>query len=273
MKYPNIILLLISFCLISCESTTQQDFTEKVKPEFQTILDSFQLKGSILVYDHHNKTYYSNDFVWSQERNLPASTFKIPNSIIALELGIIQSDSSLIKWNGEDRRLDIWEQDMSFKEAFQLSCVPCYQEIAKNIGVERMRKYLDLFDYQEMIFDSSSIDNFWLEGDSKISQFEQIDFLKKFYFSELPVSERTVNLMKNIFEVEKTANYTFSGKTGWGVRSGKNNGWYVGFLETQQNVYFFAINVVPKEGLEIKNFMSARMDVTKAALKELNLMN
>jgi len=271
-KHQKLILLLMSLSFMGCQLKNSGEITEIETPVFEKILDSFQLKGSILIYNNAGNSYFSNDFSWAKERNLPASTFKIPNSIIAIETGIIQSDTTLLKWDGQKRRLPVWEQDLTFKKAFQVSCVPCYQEIALKIGTARMKEYLDKFGYHEMIFDSATLDKFWLEGDSKISQFEQISFLKRFYFSELPVSERTVKIVKNIMEVEKTDAFTFSGKTGWGMRSGKNNGWYVGFLETKHNVYFFATNVVPKEGLNIANFAAARTDATRAAFKSLGLM-
>lgn len=230
------------------------------------------LKGSILIFDFKNDKYYSNDFSWAKKGNLPASTFKIPNSIIALETGLIVSDSTVLKWDGEKRSMQIWEKDLSFKEAFQLSCVPCFQELARKTGTKRMKNYLEKFGYPGMVFDSSSIDKFWLEGKSRISQFEQIEFIKKFYFSELPVSKKTENIVKNIMLVEKTENYRFSGKTGWGVRDGRNNGWYVGFLEKKENVYFFATNVIPDKNLPINDFLFSRISATKDALRFLKLM-
>ena len=86
------------------------------KPEFGKILDSLKVKGSILIFDVKNMTYYSNDFSWAKTGIIPASTFKIPNSIIALETGIIQSDSTIFKWNGEKRRFKKWEEDLTFKK-------------------------------------------------------------------------------------------------------------------------------------------------------------
>lgn len=124
---------------MSCQQKRAKKVTETKMPVFENILDSFQLKGSILIFDNAGNTFFSNDFDRANERNLPASTFKIPNSIIALETGVIQSDTTTIKWNGEKRRLAVWEQDLTFKNAFQVSCVPCYQEIARKIGVGRMK--------------------------------------------------------------------------------------------------------------------------------------
>ncbi len=203
---------------------------------------------------------------------MPASTFKIPNSIIALETGVIGDDTTVIKWDGQPRRLAVWEQDLQFKDAFRVSCVPCYQEIARKIGTERMNSWLSKLNYPGMIVSDSTIDRFWLEGTSKISQMQQVDFLERFYFSKLPISERTTNIMKQIMQVEKTDAYTLSGKTGWGIRDGKNNAWYVGYLETKGNVYFFATNVIPLPGFDLDNFTTARIEVTKAALREMGLM-
>ena len=197
---------------------------EIVKSEFGNILDSLKVNGSILIFDVRNKTYYSNNFSWAKTGIIPASTFKIPNSIIALETGIIKNDSSIFKWNGEKRRLKKWEEDLTFKKAFQVSCVPCYQEIARKIGVKRMKSYLKKLNYNGMVFDTLTIDDFWLQGKSKFSQMQQIDFLERLYLSKLPISKRNENIMKDIMQIEKTEGYVLSGKSGWGMRNEINNG-------------------------------------------------
>ena len=192
--------------------------------------------------------------------------------MIAVEFGIIEDDTTILKWNGEQRKMDIWEKDLSFKDAFRISCVPCYQEIARKIGTIKMKEYLEKFEYKNMIFDSLTIDNFWLEGNSKISQKQQIDFLRKFYFSKFPISDRTIKIVKNIMEIERTENYILSGKTGLSSIEEKYNGWFVGYVETKSNVYFFATNVIPTDGLNVDDFISSRINVTKNALKQMNIM-
>ncbi|ALU26623.1 MULTISPECIES: class D beta-lactamase [Flavobacteriales] len=264
------IIILVNFTA-NCQ-TKKLNTKEVVKTEFGNILDSLEVNGSILIYDVKNKIYYSNDFSWAKTGVIPASTFKIPNSIIALETGIIKNDSAIFKWNGEKRRFKIWEEDLTFKKAFQVSCVPCYQEIARKVGVKRMKKYLRKLDYKGMVFDTLTIDNFWLEGNSKISQKQQIDFLRKFYFSKFPISDRTIKIVKNIMEIERTENYILSGKTGLSSIEEKYNGWFVGYVETKSNVYFFATNVIPTDGLNVDDFISSRINVTKNALKQMNIM-
>jgi beta-lactamase class D len=169
--------------------------------------------------------------------------------------------------------LPAWEQDLFFRDAFRASCVPCYQEVARKIGAERMKEYLAKLDYGKMIVDSSDIDLFWLEGESKITPEQQVDFLARFYFSKLPVSPRTTDIMKEILVIEKTDSYTLSGKTGWSIRSGNNNGWFVGYIEREGKVYFFAANIDPEIEFNMDLFGVIRTQITMQALKKLGLIN
>jgi len=115
-------------------NSNKQTLTRINSPAFQTILDTADLKGAILIFDSKDKKYYSNDFSWAEKGQLPASTFKIPNSMIALETGVVANDSTLFMWDGKKRAFKIWEQDLIFRNAFKYSCVPCYQEVARGIG-------------------------------------------------------------------------------------------------------------------------------------------
>ncbi|RXG11232.1 beta-lactamase class D [Leeuwenhoekiella aestuarii] len=258
----------------SSENTKNTGIQREIKtPEFQMILDSAGVEGSILIFDLKNDTYYSNDFQWAETGRLPASTFKITNSIIALETGVVENDSTLFKWDGEDRSLESWEQDLILKEAFHYSCVPCYQEVARKIGAQRMSQYVSKLEYGAMDVDSKNIDMFWLEGDSRISQFQQIDFLKRFYESELPISERTEMIMKQMMIIAENENYTLRGKTGWSIRNGNNNGWFVGYIETGDDIYFFATNVEPKPQFNMDLFPMTRKNVTSKAFRQMEIIN
>ncbi len=278
MKKLYVVILLICSCSFMGRSTVRKKLglmvqNEIIKPEFQAILDSANVNGAILIYDLQENMYYSNDFEWAEKGQLPASTFKIPNSIIALETGVVESDSTLFKWNGEPRAYKTWEQNLILKDAFQLSCVPCYQEIARKIGATRMIEYVTVFNYGSIQIDSASIDNFWLAGDSKINQLQQISFLKQFYQSELPISKRTERIMKKIIILEENSDFKLSGKTGWSNNNEINNGWFVGFIEAGNNeVYFFATNIEPKEGFNLDLFPVIRKEVTYKALKEMDIM-
>jgi beta-lactamase class D len=280
MVHYRLIVCIAAFLFVACTNKkNSSEASEKnsspaeiVKQELQDIIDSANMIGSVLVYNPQDSTYYSNDFERCKKGFLPASTFKIVNSIIGLETKVVESDSTLFKWDGKKRRLKVWEEDLMLHEAFKVSCVPCYQEIARKIGVNRMKDYLQQFNYGSMVVDSATIDNFWLEGNSRISQFQQIDFLQRLYKSQLPISERTEKIIKRVMIAEETPAYKISGKTGWATQEGNDIGWWVGYVETKGNVFFFATNVQPKAGLDMEKFPALRKQITADALKALGII-
>ena len=266
--------------LLSCSQPVQKPNAsgkdtqriEVVRTDFQQILDSANVVGSVLVFDPQTNTTYSNDFKRCDNGYLPASTFKIPNSIIALETGVVENDSTLFKWNGEKRRLPVWEQDLIFKDAFRVSCVPCYQEIARKIGVERMKEYLAKLNYGNMVVDSATIELFWLEGESTITMNQQLDFIRRFYTSELPITGRTHSIMEKLLLIDSTDAWKLSGKTGWVTRNGNNIGWFVGYLEKGSKVYFVVTNIEPKEAFNMDLFPVIRKQISLGALRKLNII-
>ncbi|SNR53021.1 beta-lactamase class D [Maribacter sedimenticola] len=278
MRITSIAVFLILF--ISCKENKRTNTLNKeqsvnkniIKPEFQSIIDSSEVKGSILIYDLNKDIYYSNDFEWSNNGNLPASTFKIANSIIGLETGVIENDSVIFKWDGEKKWLKNWEQDLILRDAFQFSCVHCYQEVARKIGSKRMNDYVSKLNYGNLEIDSTNIDKFWLEGESRISQMQQIDFLKRFYNFELPISKRTERIMRNIMLIEETDQYKLSGKSGLSNNNGEYNGWFVGCIELKNNTYLFATNLEPKNEFDFDSFIKKRLDLTLLGLRKLNVL-
>lgn len=257
---------------VSIQQNEEQETSLNTENQlFQEIIDSAQVDGSILIFNLKENAFISNDFDKSGIGHLPASTFKITNSIIALETGVAKNDCTLFKWNGEKRRLKNWEQDLILKQAFHYSCVPCYQEIARSIGVEQMQQHLKNLSYGNMDVDSSNLDLFWLEGYSRINQFEQIDFLRRFYHSELDISDSTESIMKRMMVIEENETYKLSGKTGWSITNEMDNGWFVGYIETKNNTYFFATNISPKQTGHMKNFGSHRKEITFKALAKLGI--
>jgi beta-lactamase class D len=266
--------------LISCSTGPEnRKNTENViagsavfSSDLQNIIDSANVTGAVLVYDPQSNTSWSNDFERCDSGFLPASTFKIPNSIIALETGVVENDSTLFKWNGEKRRLAAWEQDLTFRNAFRVSCVPCFQEIARKIGPVRMNEYLKKLNYGNMKADSSNIDVFWLEGESRISMNQQMNFITRFYNKELPITERTRDILKRMMILENNEKYIFSGKTGWSIRNGNNNGWFVGYLETKGSVYFVVTNIEPREAFNMDLFPKIRTQISLEAFKKLHII-
>ena len=135
-----------------------------------------------------------------------------------------------------------------------------------------MIESLDKLKYGSMKFDSVSLDIFWLEGESKISQMQQIDFLERLYLSKLPISKRTETIMKRLLVIKETNEYNISGKTGWSMRNGQDNGWFVGYVESQGKTYFFATNIDPTEQFDMNKFSATRKEITYRALEHLKII-
>lgn len=268
----NILFFLI-LLFVSCDfQGNKPKRNAELKENIDHIFTNQDLKGTILVYDAKEKLYYSNDFALAEKGYLPASTFKIVNSIIAFETDVLKDANTMMKWDGQKRTFPIWEKDMNVREAFQASCLPCYQEVAKQIGEKRMKTYLNKLHYSNMDVNESTISDFWIRGKSRISPFEQIDFMQRLYTKKLPILNTTYDKMLRIFEKEKTSNYTYYGKSGWSDDKGVNNGWFVGFVVKGTQVYYFALNAEPVNQDDLSKFSAGRELVTKDVLKLLQII-
>jgi beta-lactamase class D len=259
----SLLLLFIPFHL-SAQYTSEKDF----KYHFQ----KYGVEGSFILYDLHRKSYAVYKRSQSSAGLIPASTFKIPNSLIALELGIVKDENTIMKWDGQERSIAAWNQDMTFGDAIKVSCVPCYQEIARKVGVKRYHQLLKSLKFGRMDVNSETLDSFWLRGNSNITPMEQIDFLKRLYNNELEVSQRSMDIVKSMLIIEDKEGYVLRGKTGWAVEGDYNVGWFVGWVEKDGKPYFFATNVEATNPDEAK-FIQSRVGITHAILKELLPVN
>ncbi len=197
---------------------------------------------------------------------LPASTFKIVNSLIGLQTGRISGENMVIKWDGVTRSVPGWNKDLTMKEAFAVSAVPYYQEVARRIGKDTMQQWLDSLHYGTQKI-TSNIDTFWLDNSLKVKPDEQLGLVKKLYFQQLPFDKRPQTIVKKIMLQDNNANYQLSYKTGWGyTETGHALGWIVGWIEENQHPYFFVLNV---EGAHDIDMTSLRLRMLTAILKQL----
>jgi beta-lactamase class D len=223
--------------------------------------------GTFVGYKVDDYLIIASDKVRSGEGQLPASTFKIPNSIIALETGVVEDpDKDVFKWDGVTRSIEAWNKDHTLRSAIAVSAVPVYQEIARRIGPERMQKYVDLMDYGNRDI-GGGIDQFWLTGNLRIDPVQQIDFLDRLRRGVLPVSKRSQELTRDILTVTKVGDATLRTKSGLlGAEQGKPSlGWMVGWAEKGSQQTVFAMNMDCKTPEHI----AARMTVTQQCLTDI----
>jgi beta-lactamase class D len=161
---------------------------------------------------------------------------------------------------------------MTMKEAFTLSCIPYYQEVARMIGKDSMQLFLDTLGYGSRYNRAviKKIDSFWIDNSIKITADEQLGLVKKLYFDQLPFQKRTQRVVKDVMLVEKNANYSLSYKTGWGYKEdGKSIGWIVGWIEENKHPYPFVLNI---EGAHDMDMMTIRLNILKSIFKHLGFM-
>lgn len=220
-----------------------------------------KIEGTIVISELNGSNVYLYNELRANRPFVPASTFKIPNTLIALEAGVV-SEKEVIKWDGKDKGVEAWNCNQTLDTAFRSSCVWFYQELARRIGTDRYKAYLDKISYGNAK-PGPELTTFWLEGDLKISAVEQVGFLKKLYREDLPFSSSTYKILKRIMIVEQTPAYTIRAKSGWAARVNPQQGWYVGYVETRGQVWFFATNLeIRKKGDE-----ALRKEITMEALK------
>ena len=171
----------------------------------------------------------------------PASTFKIPNTLIGLNAGVVDSAESSFLWDGEDRGIAAWNKDMALRTAYQVSCVWCYQVIARQVGDATYRSVLQDIEYGNGNI-GTSVDEFWLNGDLQISAMEQIEFLRKLVANELGFEQIHVAIVKDIMVDQDCDTYTLRAKSGW-TGPEMHIGWFVGYVETADATYLFAMNL------------------------------
>ena len=235
------------------------------------------LEGSITIYDYKAQQWMASDIHDSEYATLPASTFKIINTLIALDAGVIADESEIVKWPGSPDTLkygyrpDIYH-DMNLKEAFKSSAVWVYLDLARKIGKEAYRNYLTKCKYGNVDL-SVDDDDFWNFGDLAISPVNQIELLIGVYEETLPFKKEHFQVVKEIMTEEQTERYVLRAKTGWTRDKGKDTGWWVGYVERSDNVYFFATRLVKDRETPNLDFGKCRKKITRTILKQLNVID
>jgi beta-lactamase class D len=249
------------------------------RPNLKQFFDDQKVDGSFLLLDPQQKQYIAYRPDRCRKRYLPASTFKILNTLIGLETGVVADENFVIKWDGVKRSIAAWNQDLTLMAAFRASAVPYYQELARRVGIERMTESVKKARYGRMRVKAATLDSFWLTGRSGISPMEQVDFLRRIYTDDVPFSKRNLLILKKIMLIDEKPGYKLYGKTGWvdypNPRRGQpqelNVGWFVGYVETGEKVYYFATCLEQPSPIPA-SFIPARRQITEAILRELKLI-
>lgn len=249
--------------LIFASTTLQAESIEH--PEWQRYFDEASVPGTILIVDDRDGA--TTTHIYNTERAAkhvsPASTFKIPHALFALDAGVVADEFEVIKWDGEERRIAAWNADQTLRSSIRNSTVWVYERYAEQIGFEREKSYMQSIDYGNAATTGNS--PFWVEGDLAITPHEQLRFLRKLYRNELPFKIEHQRLVKDLIIVEAGRDYIVRAKTGWsGII-----GWWTGWVEHPAGAVFFALNIDTPNRLED---LPARQSITRKILESLNAL-
>ncbi len=277
---PLAALLLAILSLASCRRSRIHDH-----PEWASVYKAYGINdAAIIIREHTHEAihYYNQD--GCTEPLPPASTFKIFNSLVALETGVAPDERLLIRWDSVVRSRPEWNQDLTLRDAFRASSPSHFQEVARRIGPADMKKALDTVQYGNRTI--SRIDSFWLDGSLRISADEQVGLMKKLYFHELPFSERSQRIVRSMMLWEDSTGHRLYYKTGWyQPPAGPQVLWVVGASERIEKVkeqkgamnesdirmypYFFAQVIKIPAGDTSKDWGKLRIDALKAVLRKM----
>ena len=233
-------------------------------PGWKKIFDEHGVAGTAVIYDMKTRQYGVYDAERAARPFTPASTFKIPHSLIALETGVVQDERQpVFHWDGTQRDVPGWNRDHTLRTAIKYSVVWVYQEIARQVGPEREARFVKAFGYGNGDT-SGPVDQFWLGGPLQISAFEQIAFLKKLVGGQLPISERSVRIVRDILVNDAGPTYVLRAKTGADFDA--KIGWWVGWVEKDDDTFLFAVNI------DFPEMSNKRQEVTRAILRDLGVL-
>lgn len=236
--------------------------------ELDHLLDEAGVTGTILIQRVSDGAESSGGAQRLDERFIPASTFKIPNSLILLQSGTVSGPDDALVWDGTQHAFAVWNQNQTFTQAFQRSAVWAYQHWTRQLGHEAMGSHVAALDYGNgETGGDANVDRFWLDGPLEISAREQVGFLARLQARTLPFDETHMETVITMMEQASGEGWILRGKTGWRFGGEPDIGWYVGWLEFGGEIWLFALNIdMPDPASQVR----LRAGIVEAALNEVS---
>jgi bla regulator protein BlaR1 len=227
--------------------------------DFSSYFKDYQ--GSFVLYDLDSDSWEIYNQKYSTKRVSPDSTYKIYSALFGLETGAISPKDTLLYWNGDRYPFDAWNQNQTLKTAMQNSVNWYFETLDNRAGLSALNQYFTRLHYGNEDL-SGGLSNFWMESSLKISPVEQVNLLRQLYLHELDFSNEDINAVKDSLLISSTDNITLYGKTGTGTIEQKDrNGWFIGFIETTSNTYFFAANIQKEEDANGKTASKIALEI------------
>ncbi len=215
--------------------------TVELRDDLHVLYDSFQVSGSFIMHDVGRDHWLYIDSAQADVATLPASTFKLFSSLYGLESGVVKDADEVFKWDGVDHGRPEVNKDLTLREALKVSAYWVHRDIARRAGGATLKHWLDTVGYGNADT-SGGFDHCWVAGNLRITPRQQVAFLERLQRNDLPFSQRSMDIVKEISLQEDTLGYTLHGKTGWALGADGSTGWFVGWVEKADSTgpYIFA---------------------------------
>ena len=228
------------------ETDSEEDFEDEEDFSIEEVIFDKELQpffmnykeGCIVIRYDNTKQGISYHEELSEVQRSPLSTFKILSTIILLEEKIVTDVDQVIPWDGTIYQNESWNANQTLRSAFENSVVWVYKKLLSNVDDDTIANYLDRSNYGNK--DISGGEGFWLDSSLKISLKEQIIFLEGLYYNKFNFNQNVIEKVKELMLINQTENYKIYGKTG---SSNEGTNLFVGFIESQEDVFFFATYV------------------------------
>lgn len=256
---------LLGFILFSASNAFAQ-LNSEARSDWQVIFDNEAAQGTIVVLDkrHDDAQLMVLNEIRSQKRLPPASTFKIPHALFALDAGVVKDEFQIFPWDGVKRAFAVHNQDQDLRSSMRNSAVWVYEIFAQQIGLDQAREYLIKINYGNAD-PTGNTSTYWIDGNLRITAQEQIRFLQRLYFNELPFDKADQLLVKDIMIVEAGKEWILRAKSGWEGQIG----WWVGWVEWPTGPVFFALNIDTPNRLED---LPKREAITRKVLQSIDAL-
>ncbi len=251
---PKLIFLACSLCIAL--SVRAEDSA------IEQLFRSAGIDGTIVIESVSTGQRFVHNDPRSKQPYAAASTFKLLNTLIALEEKVIFGVDPVFHWDGTRYEIADWNHDQTLESAFKVSCVWCYQQLARRVGAMKYPTYIQQSNYGQLRQPFNETE-FWLDGSLTISAEQQVEFLRKIVERKLQFKASSYETLKKIMLTDETGRYRLFAKTGWATRNSPSVGWYVGYVETHDDIWLFALNLAIRD---VKD-LPLRIQVAKDTLK------
>jgi beta-lactamase class D len=253
-KISLLICIIVTLIATGCSNNTSVNALKAEKTATDDLSSYFTgYEGCFVLFDQNKNEYLIHNEPKSMKQVSPCSTFKIVNGLIGLDTKVLKDENTTIKWDGTVYPKDVWNKDQTLASAITNSTFWYFQQSASGVGAERMQNYIDKIQYGNKDI-SGGISQFWEQSSLKISPKEQVEMLRNLYTYQIPISKENIDIIKEILVLSKENGAVLSGKTGSGLKASGRFipqgiddeyiiGWFVGYVERDNNVYYFATNI------------------------------